>query len=74
MHGNFNLFRYNSWHIGNHWLNPDNIELSLKSLTSFMYNTIPESLLTPSTYVDFLLSCNLVLTFQNIINPFQQQL
>jgi hypothetical protein len=51
MHGNINLFQHNSWHVGNQCLNPDNINLSLKSL-----------------------SYNLVLTFQNIINSFQQQL
>lgn len=27
-------FRYNSWHVGNQCVNPDNIKLSLESLTS----------------------------------------
>jgi hypothetical protein len=57
-----NLFRYNSWHVGNQCLTPDNIKLSLESLTSFSY-CYPESPLTPSTYADLLLPCSLIRTF-----------
>ena len=32
-----NLFQYNSWHVGNQYLNLDNPKLSLESLTSFTY-------------------------------------
>jgi hypothetical protein len=58
---------------------PGSLLTSFFSLIFLSHSAVPDSLLTPSTYVDFSLSCSLALTFQNTIlfytlNLFQLQL
>jgi hypothetical protein len=54
MHGNINLFRYNSWHVGNQCLTPDNIKLSLESLTSSTTNNLPRYIASYATFWAFM--------------------
>jgi hypothetical protein len=47
-------FRYNSWHVGNQCLNPDNIKLSLESLTSSTMNSFPHYIATYTSFRTYL--------------------